>query len=199
MTKSILFFLALALTTSFGNADDKAASPAGGMNPEMMKAMKEYATPGEPHKVLAMMAGTWKYTSKFWMTADSKPEESSGSSVMKMILGNRFLEHTTKGKAMGQNFEGLGITGYDNLKGKYDTIWLDNMGTGVMHGSGTFDQTTKTLSDSGSYSCPMSPTKSKDYRSEWKMVDRNNMIYTMFGPGEDGKEFKQMEMTFKRK
>ena len=43
---------------------------------------------------------------------------------------------------MGMSFEGMGVTGYDNLKGKYDTIWMDNMASGMMHGTGSFDETT---------------------------------------------------------
>lgn len=166
---------------------------------EMMKKFKEYSTPGAAHKTLADMAGNWTYASKMWETPDGKAQESKGTSSMKMILGGRFLQHDIKGEAMGMPFEGLGFTGYDNIKKKYDTLWLDNMATGVMHGTGSFDATSKTLKDSGQFSCPMSPNKTRDYRGEWKITDKNNMTYSMFGPGPDGgKEYKQMEMVFKR-
>src|SRR5262245_11237121 len=115
-----------------------ADAPQGTEKAEMMKKWKEYATPGAAHKVLAGMAGNWTYTSTWWESASSKPETAKGTSTMKMILGGRWLQHTTHSKAMGMPFEGLGLTGYDNIKGKYETLWLDSMATGLMHGTGTF-------------------------------------------------------------
>ncbi len=166
---------------------------------EMMKQWQEYATPGSNHKILNDMTGKWKYTSKWWAAADAKPEESSGTSTMKMILGGRFLQHDIKGTSMGQPFTGMGITGYDNLKQTFDSVWLDSMGTGVMHGTGTFDTATKTLKDSGTFSSPSAPSKTEKYRSEWQIVDKNKMVYSMFGSApEGGAEYKQMEMTFTR-
>jgi len=163
-----------------------------------MKAWMEYSTPGEGHKVLASMVGNWKYTSKMWHKPDSKPEESAGTSSLRLILGGRFLENKTKGKAMGMPFEGLGLTGYNNLTKKYETSWYDNMATGMMHGMGTFDEKTQTLKDTGEFSCPMSKDKPLTYRSEWKINDKNTMTFTMWMPNESGEEFKSMEMVFKR-
>jgi hypothetical protein len=165
---------------------------------EMMKAWKEASTPGAPHDVLKPMAGKWKYVSKFWHTPDGKPEESSGTSTLKMILGGRYLQHETKGKAMGAPFEGLGFTGYNNVSKTYETTWMDNMSTATMHGTGSFDASAKTLTDTGEFACPMKNNKIVKYRAEWKIVDANNMSYSMFTPDDGGKEFKSMEMLFKR-
>lgn len=198
--RTILFtILALVALSAPVFAADAPKGEGDAKKQEMMKAWMKYSTPGEPHKVLAGMAGNWKYTSKWWESAKSKPEESKGTSTMKMILGGRFLQHDTKGMAMGVAFQGIGITGYDNLKEKYDTIWLDNMGTGIMRGTGSFDAATKTLKDKGEHSCPMSDDNTREYRSEWKITDKNNMTYSMYSDDEDGDEFKMMEMVFKRK
>ncbi|MDZ4676715.1 MAG: DUF1579 domain-containing protein [Oligoflexia bacterium] len=198
--KKNLFLLIMTVAMSVtAVAADTAKIPNDPKHQEMMKAWTAYATPGAPHKILADMAGNWKYTSKWWESADGKPQESKGTSSMKMILGGRFLQHDTKGLAMGMPFEGMGLVGYDNIKNKYETIWLDNMGTGVMHGTGDFDAATKTLTDSGEFSCPMKKERKSTYRGEWKVIDKNNMTYTMHGPGmTDNKEFKMMEMTYKR-
>jgi hypothetical protein len=166
---------------------------------EMMKAWKDYATPSEGHKVLAGMAGNWQYTSKMWHKPEAKPEESTGAMTLKMILGGRFLENKTTGKAMGMPFEGLGFIGYNNISKKYETVWLDNMATGIMRGMGSYDASAQVLKDSGEFSCPMSKNKTQEYRTEWKIVDKNNMIFTMWGPDEEGNEYKHMEMTLKRK
>ncbi|MGE3261967.1 MAG: DUF1579 domain-containing protein [Bacteriovoracia bacterium] len=193
----LLFVAFIALSSISVFAQD---APGDAKMKEMMAAWQKYSTPSAAHKLLAPMAGKWSYTSKAWMSEGAKPEESSGTSTIKMILGGRFLQHDIKGKAMGMPFEGLGLTGYNNLTEKYETFWADNMGTGMMHGSGSFDSVSNTLKDSGEFTCPMEADKKAEYRSEWKIIDKNNMIYTMWAPDMNTKkEFKNMEMVFKRK
>ena len=191
------FILALAFASNYSLAETKM-SP---QQQEMMKKMHEAATPGEPHKVLAQMEGKWSYNSKMWDSADAKPQESKGESTFKMLLGGRYLHQEVKGKAMGMDFQGVGITAYDNVKKKYDSIWMDSMGTGIMKGTGDYDPASKTLTDKGEYSCPMKESKTAEYRSEWKLIDKNNSVFSMYGKGmmDDAKEFKMMELTYKRK
>lgn len=199
-----LLALASLLVTTFAlhsaSAADaiKTAAPDAKMA-EMMKKMKEAGTPGAPHKMLADMAGDWSYTSKHWMAPDAKPEEGKGTSHLKMIMGGRWLQHETKTMMMGMPYEGMGLTGYDNVKKTYETTWVDNMGTSLMKGEGSFDTASKTIKDSGTYSCPITE-KERSYRAEWKLIDKNNMVYSMYGTGMDpkGPEFKTMELTFKR-
>jgi hypothetical protein len=201
--KRILFAIVFAASIGSSFAEDKGAPAKADpkMDPkmaEMMKAWQEASTPGAAHEVLKGLVGKWKYTSKMWHTPTSAPEESTGTSTMKMIFGGRFLVHETKSKAMGMPFEGIGYTGYNNVTKKYETTWIDSMNTGTMHGTGAFDAATQTLTDSGEFYCPMKKGELQKYRSEWKILDKNNTVYTMYGPDEKGKEFKGMEMTFKR-
>jgi hypothetical protein len=197
--RTFLFtLLALAITGVSAFGADTPQPPADAQMQEAMKAWMQFATPGENHKVLADAVGKWKYTSKWWQTATAKPEESKGTSTFKWILGGRYLQQDVKGKAMGRPFEGMAITGYDNLKGKYQNLWLDNMGTGFTVGTGTFDPATKTLTDKGEYSDPTAPSKTRTYRSEWKWTDKNNHIFSMYTTDMDGKEYKQMEMAYQR-
>ena len=185
---------AFAVDTSKANHDPKHDPKSE----EKMKAWMDYSTPSEAHKVLSSLAGKWKTTSKMWHTPDTKPEESVGTTTLRMVLGGRFLENKTTGKAMGMPFEGLGFIGYNNITKKYETLWLDNLATGMMRGAGSFDEKNQTLKDSGEFSCPMAKDKTQTYRSEWKIVDKNNLVFAMWSPDESGKEFKNMEMIFKR-
>ena len=199
MRTTLLIALAITLaSTSAFAKDSEDSAKDNAKKQEMMKVWQEYSTPGAPHKIFEKMAGKWKYTSKWWETSDAKPQESTGTSTTKLIFGGRFLEQNVKGKAMGMPFEGMGISGYDNTKKKYESFWLDNMGTGVMHSEGTFDPETQTLKDTSKGFCPTNDDKICDFRSEWKIVDKDHMIYTMWGPDLDGKEFKQMELAYKR-
>ncbi|MBY0472430.1 DUF1579 domain-containing protein [bacterium] len=194
--KKIVVAMLLSCTVTPAFASDQKMDAK---KQEAMKAWMQYATPGQPHQIFKDMAGKYTYTSKFWESSEGKPHESKGSTTLKLILGGRFLQNETKGKAMGMPFEGFGLTGYDNLKKKYDTIWLDSMATGVMHGTGSFDESSKTLKDSGTFTCPESPEKTREYRAEWKFTDKDHATYTMWAPDKNGKEFKNMEMVFTRK
>lgn len=168
---------------------------------DMMKKMQEASTPGEPHKMMAQMAGNWTFVSKFWESAEGKPEETKGTSSMKMILGGRYLQQENKGKAMGMDFTGIALMGYDNIKQQYDTLWIDDMSTAMMKGTGSYDAASKTINEKGEMSCPMTANKKAEFRAEWKIVDKNNSVYSMYGKGPtgEGKEFKMMEITYKRK
>lgn len=192
--KSILLVLALVSTSAFAASETGTKKP---MDPKMEAWMKA-ATPGEEHKALSMMAGNWKYTMKWWETADGKPMESKGTSTGKMIMGGRFLEQEMKGKSMGMPFQGKATMGYDNVKKIFETTWIDNMGTGISKGTATWDAATKTWTETGTLADPMSPTGNKDYRSVTKIVDKNTYTMEMYSKGEDGKEFKMMEITSKK-
>lgn len=167
---------------------------------EMMKKWEEYSTPGEEQKMLSTYEGNWTYTSKSWEKPDAKPEETKGTSSFKMIMGGRYLQQNVKGTAMGQPFEGQGTIGFDNAKERFDSTWMDSMGTGIMKGEGTYDKNKKIISEFGEFTCPMDDDKTAQYRSEWKLKDKNNMTFTMYAKGMNGieKEFKMMEMNYKR-
>jgi hypothetical protein len=74
---------------------------------------------------------------------------------------------------------------------------MDNMGTGIMTGSGNYDPNTKTLTDQGTFSCPAEGQKS--YRGVTKIIDKDNFTYEWYMTGPDGKEFRAMEIVYTRK
>ncbi len=167
---------------------------------EAMKKMMEASKPGPEHKMLSDLAGKWTYKSTMWESAEGKPEETSGKSTFKMILGGRILQQEVSGKAMGQPFNGMGFLGYDNLKKEWNSTWMDSMSTAIMNGKGSYDAASKTISETGTFTCPMEEDMTAEYRSEWKMTDKNNMTFTMYakGMGKQKDEFKMMEMVYKR-
>jgi hypothetical protein len=164
-----------------------------------MEQFMKYTTPGEQHAVLKDLVGNWKLTTKFWMEANAKPEESKGSQTNRLIMDGRFLQTEHVGKAMGKTFKGMGLLGYDKIKEEYQSVWVDSMSTSVMTSKGSFDASSKTLTEKGSASCPMTGEKDKSFRGEWKFIDKNNYTYAMYSKDKDGKEFRAMEIVYKRK
>jgi hypothetical protein len=166
-------------------------------NNDDMKAMMAYSTPGDIHKMMARSAGSWTGVVTMWMQPGAPPVSSTAESTSEMILGGRCLQSKNTGSFMGQPFEGLSIMGYDNAKKVFVSSWIDNMGTGMMYMTGTWDPQTKSINFTGTEVDPMAG-KDVSIREVWQMVDDNNQVMDMYSVT-DGKEFKAMEIKFTRK
>ncbi len=187
--------LAVTLYVNMAFGSDHVKTP---MSPEMAKAM-ELMTPNEKHEVLEQFVGDWTYTGTFKMSHDAPTQEMTGTMKNNMVYNGRFLKQVIEGPWMGSRFEGLGFTGYDNVRNEYVTTWLDNMATGIMASSGNYDPATKTLNLKGEHSCAMSGEKNRYYRSEWTLLDESHSVYKSYTLGPDGKEFMSMEIRYTRK
>lgn len=178
-------------------ADIKSEKAGWEITPAMKEAMKR-GSPGEHHKALDPFAGKFKTTSRIWMDPGQPPQEAEGSVENTWVLGGRFLKMDVRGDMGGQQYVGVGYLGYDNVRGEYTSVWLDNMNTGITRSTGKFDPATRTYKESGTFSCPMTGQKDMRFRGELKVVDDNTLLYAMYSPGPDGKEVKGMEVTYKR-
>jgi len=170
------------------SADQKAQMEA------MMKAMM----PGEQHKLLNNMVGTFDLKVTAWMMPGEPPMNSTGTSVNTWIMGGRYVEQKTSGSFMGQPFNGLGYTGYDNLKKTYWSSWMDNMGTGIMTSTGATTDNGKTWKFSGTEPDPMTG-KDTPVEEHITVVDKDHYTFDMWSPGPDGKMMKVMEIAYTRK
>ncbi len=188
--------LCIALMVSPALAKDKKGQKP--MDPEaMMELWKQLSTPGEPHKLFATLAGSWTTTTKEWMEPGKPPMESTGTAEMKMLLDGRFLYQEFNGQMMGQLFNGIGIDGYDNMRKKYVTAWMDSMGTGIFLMEGTASPDGKTITLRGSHPEPGGGKMS--HRAIWKLIDDNTQQFDMYGAHHGQKEMKMMEIVYTRK
>ncbi|QPD05362.1 MAG: hypothetical protein Nkreftii_003136 [Candidatus Nitrospira kreftii] len=188
----------LCITLSISPVLAKEKKHEKPMDPQaMMELWKQAATPGEPHKLFATLAGSWITNTKEWMEPGKPPTESTGSAEMKMLLGGRFLYQEYNSHMMGQPFSGVGIDGYDNLTKKYVTAWIDTMGTGIFIMEGTASVDGKTITLKGSHPEPGGGKMS--HRAVWKIIDTNNQTFDMYGTHHGQKEMKVLEITYTRK
>ena len=193
--------VAVALATSIaGAADKQAEAPAMSAEEQaMMQKWHEFMTPGEPHKLLAAKAGSWVGKVTMWQTPDAPPETSPATSEQKLIMDGRYLEDHTQGSFMGMPFAGHGITGYDNMKKKFVSTWIDNMGTGIMMSEGTYDAATKTFTYMGEGPDVMTG-KYKPMKGIEKMTGPDQWSMEMLNQTADGKGWwKMMEIVYTRK
>ena len=196
LTSITLIFLCLIMIAVPASAKDKKAEKQ--MDPqEMMEAYKKLATPGEPHKQLASLAGSWTTQTKEWMEPGKPPMESTGSVEMKTLLDGRFLQQEFTGNMMGQPYSGIGTTGYDNLRKRYVSTWMDSMGTGIFTMEGTAGSDGKIITLKGQHAELGGGQMS--HRAVWTLVDPNTQTFVMYGTHKGGKEMKMMEITYNRK
>ena len=195
ITHFTLIGLCVVLSVSVAMAKEK--QPDQMDMQAMMDTYKKLAIPGEPHKQLASLAGSWTTKTKEWMDPSKPPMESTGTCEEKVLLDGRFLQQECTGDMMGQPFTSIGVTGYDNFMKKYVTTWMSSMGTGifVMEGTGSADGKTITLH--GSHKDPMGGDMK--HHALWKFVDANTQTFEMYGAHGNDKDMKMMEITYNRK
>jgi hypothetical protein len=174
----------------------KAAAKAATDEKAMMEKWVQVATPGAGHKWLEPVIGTWDAKITMWMAPGAPPQESTGTSENKWVLGGRFVEQRYEGTFMGQPFSGVGYTGYDNYKKKYVGTWMDTMGTMIMVSQG--DAAGQSLSMTSTIDDVIA-AKPVNVKTEVKILGADHHVMEMWGPDPNGKQFKTMEIDYRRK
>ncbi|MBS0195619.1 MAG: DUF1579 family protein [Planctomycetes bacterium] len=191
------------------DAANKAAQPAkdaakapNAEEAAMMEAWTKAATPGKMHERLAKGVGTWEGKCKSWMAPGATPEEWTCTSTVTSILGGRFTTNETKGMmSMGgppMPFEGHGTAGYNNTTQKFESTWMDNMGTMTLFFTGTLDADGTTITTTAHFTDCIT-NKETHMKNVEKITGPDTMTLEMYAPGPDGKEFKMMEIAYTRK
>lgn len=165
---------------------------------EMMKLWQEYATPGKPQESFNFFKGSWLIETKFWMAPETPPSTSTGTAECEVIMGGRYLLMEFEGIVNGMKFEGMSITGYDNAKKKFQSIWIDNFGTGIYPTEGTCSADFKECTDEGEWYDPIKKTNYKVKQITKKTGD-NTFTSEMYVTYPKEKQFKSMELNYKRK
>lgn len=122
---------------------------------EMMKQMIELTKPGDNHKLLGGIVGTWDFTGRhFSDDPKAKPLEFKGSVERKSLWeGRYFISETTGDKLQmpwsdGREipYKDMSIEGYDNVKMKFVRAMIDNhFDTGILVFEGDYDSANKTI------------------------------------------------------
>jgi len=166
---------------------------------EMMKRWQEAMTPGPAHKALEPLIGEWQLETRFWMAGpDAPPMEAKGTTKSRWILGGRFVQEDVSSEIMGMPFQGLGTTGYDNLKKKYVTTWMDNMTTGISTSEGTADSDGKVFTFHGKMDDAMTGEKDKPFKYILRILSADKHIFEMHDV-KLGAKSKVGELTYTRK
>ena len=154
--------------------------------------------PTDEHKLLQKDVGTWDATVKVWPMEGAEPMESKGTEKNELLRGGLWLVSRFEGEAAGMPFIGVGTTGYDPVEKQYVGTWIDTMTPHLMITKAEYDPKTKTMTGSAEGRDAM--TK-EAYSSKVisRYVDDDTRVFEMHMPGKDGKHWKMMEITYKRR
>lgn len=196
--------LAALLSATPAFALDKAAPKSDAMpqmNAEqqaMMAAWQKAGIPGAQHKQLAEhFVGKWTTKQTMWMDPAAPPMTETGTSVEVAVLGGRQVRTDFSSQWMGQPFEGVGYTGYDNVTGKYVSTWTDNSSTSVLVSHGDYDAATSTYTFHGEMADPMKTGAKTPVRQTLHIVDADHHVWEMY-ESRDGKEARTMQIEYVR-
>jgi hypothetical protein len=192
---SSIAFAGLLIST-LGAAETKPLDPAK-MDPAAMeKMMQEFAKLAPQHEVFQRMAGSWTTEVKNFEPNSTEPTVSNGTAEFKCLMGGRYLMQSFQSDMNGQEYEGIGISGFDKGKQRYVGVWFDNMSTGLVHTQGTFDAARDTMTETGSANTPMG---AMDMRMVTQHLDKDSFRFSLFMKLPDGNEMKSMEIIYRRK
>jgi hypothetical protein len=185
------------------------AAPAGqpefklppGWTEADMQACMLAATPGEMHKHLAKHVGVWQGKCQMWMPGgESEPMKSDCTYTVTSIMDGRYIKAELVGEMPGMGpFNGLGITGFDNVSQKFVSTWVDNCNTGIVNGTGEISPDGKVMTWTFTVNCPIAK-KPAIMRHNEVLTGENTKTLDIFGSDpKSGKEYKAMRIEFTRK
>ncbi len=178
----------------------KVAAPAdrSAAEQEAFDAYLKLNRPGEPHRMLASMAGPWNLEVRSWTAPDTPPRIEHITATRTMILDGRYLREELAGTMMNTPFQGVSLLGYDNVKQKFVSAWMDNVTTGIFVTEGSYDPATKVLTMSGMM---WDAVKQKDMpvRTVSRNLGGSPEQLEWYVPGPDGKDMKTLEIVYSRK
>jgi len=161
----------------------------------MMEVYKKVGTPGEPHKLLAKLEGSWNTRTRGWFEG-KQTMESSGTCEQKLVLDGHYLQQDYTGSMDGMPFSGINLLGYNNHTQKFESIWIDSMSTAIYFFVGKGSADGRTITQECSYIDPVRGPAV--WRSVTRIKDDNTLEFEMFITPTVGKEEKMMEMTVSR-
>ena len=188
---------AFALAAALG-AQESAPKAASSGEKARLEAWQKASTPGEPHKKLEAIVGTFDTRVRSWIDPSKPPEDSVGTSVNTWVLGGRYVEQQFDGTMMGEPFTGIGYIGYDNVQKKYVSAWLDTSGTGMIYLVGSADASGKTVNG---HATMWDPVSGKPFPVDSKLVitDNDHHSFELTGKAPNGRMSKLVEIQYTRK
>ncbi len=196
---AFLVFLAPAL--ALGDSSEEPQGNISEVQPEedLDSWIASLGEPGEDHKVLEALEGTWEGKGSIWDGSTSEPIPITATVERHWVLGGRYLrEQVDVRTGDGEVFETLGFIGFNNEAAQYELLTIDNISTAMLLETGKFNPDSKKLMIRGSYRDPATGFVI-DRRVEMDLSQEGRIDVVGYTTTEDGREYKSLEGTVTRR
>jgi hypothetical protein len=189
----IVGILAATLGPALPVAAQSAAKAAN--QAPMAKALESAMTPGEGHKRLNPLIGTFNVAIKIWVTPEGPPIETTAASVNTWVLGGRFVQMMLNGDAPNALFSGTGNIAYDNVTKNYQAAWMDTGSTAITLYTGKLDTSGKSALLKGSIPNALTG-KPSPVELRMTIEPDGSHLTQLWGQGKGSKMVKLMELQY---
>ena len=200
LTVAICIISAPAYAATKEPIETKKFTPAG--EPQFKKITERASVAEEQNrKVLSALGGTWNFTAALYAESSVEPFRTEGT-ITNELVDDRFLTSSANGSlnVAGHDapMKAQGLMSYDISKKAFTSVWVDTLNTGLMVGTGKYDEKEKILTETGRFTDPVDGAE-KAFRSETRYIDEANYKRTIFVTGKSGKETKLLEFDYIKK
>lgn len=191
MTVFIVLAFTLLISAVVVTAEPTEAQSARDTVPELKS---DYLTPH--HAALSTMAGDYSLQSRLWVSPESEPIVTQLTAHRSMSLIDHVLELTVTGSSESNYpFQGRGFTGFDTSLDQHWYVWMDTTSTGVALLFGT-------LAEDGTGTLTGNITgRRRGIATSLRIEVRREgsaEIHDYYSPGDDGEEWKWLELAYWR-
>ena len=177
----------------------------------MMDGVQKYMEgikPGKHHQPLKHFVGSWETVTKMWWSGPgTDPIVTKGASEIKWVLGGRFVMDEHKGKMMMPDmsgsmkeidYEGIGMTGYNNERNMYEQIWASSAQTNMLTMKGGLDPSGKVFTLYGEMDEVMLGVVGRTVKYVTRILDADKHVFEIIDL-HAGDDYKVVEITYTRK
>lgn len=175
-------------------------SSSGGVSAVGLTATEwaSLSQPGPSHKLLDIFVGEWDTRISFWSAPKADPQISRGTSSIRWIVGNRFLQEDFRGRVVDEDLQGLGLMGFDNGSRQFKTVWIDSLNTALAVSYGRYVPDRNLFEMSSEVYDPLIGG-TKTVRSAITIISPDKYSFSMIDTAPSGEDFTSMEILYTRK
>lgn len=129
--------------------------------------------------MMATWQGEWKDTMLYYTEPGTSPDTGYTTTVYKTELDTLYTTAVTRGFIFSRSFEGRNIMGWDNTKKVFQSVWVDNLGSGITMLEGPWNSDNKTITLKGKMLDPASE-KETDFEEVITIIDDKHQKFEMW-------------------
>lgn len=199
---------AVALVATQAISQDHGQEPSPEQMQEMMAEYMQLLEPGPAHRLLDKSIGTFDVAMKMWWGGPgAEPVETSGTATRKWILDKHYVMEEMKADMMMPDpatgdmtavpWNGMGLTGYDNFRNMYTSVWADSMSTAMSMSRGSASPDGTTFTYYGELDEPMLGVIGRTIKMVITQKSSDRAVFEMFDL-HAGSDYKVMEIVYTR-